>query len=55
LFNLYTEENFKNNNGMPGLNINRTSINNLRYPEVIVVLAESLEELEHLITNKKTH
>jgi hypothetical protein len=35
---------------MPGLNINGTSINNLRYADDIVVFAESQEEFQQVIT-----
>ena len=49
LFNIYTENIFKNIEEMPGLKINGKIINNLRYADDTVLLAESEHELERLI------
>jgi hypothetical protein len=49
LFNLYTENIFKHIKEIPGLNINGNIINNLRYADDTVLLAENPEELQHLV------
>ena len=49
LFNIYTENIFKNIEEMPGLKINGKIINNLRYADDTVLLAESEHELQRLI------
>lgn len=50
LFNIYTENIFKQNEENPGLNINGRTINNLRYADDTVLLAESEHELQELMT-----
>jgi hypothetical protein len=50
LFNNYTEKLFRVIKNMPGLNIHGRNINNIRYADDTVVLAESELELQELIT-----
>ena len=50
LFNLYTEFIFRETENHPGLKVGGTNINNLRYADDTVLLAESEEELQELVT-----
>ncbi|CAH1224416.1 unnamed protein product [Diabrotica balteata] len=51
LFNLYSEEIFQNtlNNIEAGVTVNGKLINNLRYADDTVIIATSIEDLQHLI------
>ena len=50
LFNLYTEHIFRNIEGIPGLIVGGNIINNLRYADDTVLLAESATDLQNLVT-----
>ena len=49
LFNIYTEKIFKQMEEMPGLNICGQIINNIRYADDTVLLADNEQELQNLI------
>ena len=49
LFKLYTECIFKNIEGMPGINISGTMINNLRYADDTVLLANNEQDLQTIV------
>ncbi len=49
LFALYTEMIMRNIDGMDGFKIGGTVINNLRYADDTVIIAESEQQLQHLI------
>jgi hypothetical protein len=49
LFNIYTEVIFKHIKGKPGVKINGRIINNLRYADDTVLMAESEQELQELV------
>ena len=53
LFNMYTEEIFKEFNEMPGIKLLGEFINNLRYADDTVLLAETEEELQELVNAVK--
>ena len=50
LFNLYTEKIFREVEDMNGVNIGGVNINNLRYADDIVLLAEGPMDLQALLT-----
>ncbi|GFS16932.1 endonuclease-reverse transcriptase [Elysia marginata] len=50
LFNLYTEYFFREIDDVPGLKKNGENINNLRYADDTVLLAESENDLQNLVT-----
>ncbi|GFR79706.1 retrovirus-related Pol polyprotein LINE-1 [Elysia marginata] len=50
LFNLYTEYIFREIDDVPGLKVNGENINNLRYADDTVLLAESENDLQNLVT-----
>ncbi|GFR72204.1 retrovirus-related Pol polyprotein from type-1 retrotransposable element R2 [Elysia marginata] len=50
LFNLYTEYIFPEIDDVPGLKVNGENINNLRYADDTVLLAESENDLQNLVT-----
>jgi len=50
LFNLYTEFIFRTIEGSPGLKVGGYTINNLRYADDTVLLAESEQDLQELVT-----
>ena len=50
LFNMYTEKIFREIEGMKGVNIGGVNINNLRYADDIILLAESPMFLKALLT-----
>ena len=49
LFNLYTERIFGETEELPGVKVNGHNINNLRYADDTVLLAESEEDLQRII------
>ena len=53
LFNVYTEQIFRNVEDMPGVKIAGEYINNLRYADDTVLIAESEEELQKLVNEVK--
>ena len=53
LFNLYTEFIFRETNDIPGLKINGVNINNLRYADDTVLLAEDEKSLQDIVTAVK--
>ena len=53
LFNLYTELIFRETNDIPGLKINGVNLNNLRYVDDTVLLAEDEKSLQDLVTAVK--
>ncbi|RUS74522.1 hypothetical protein EGW08_017710 [Elysia chlorotica] len=55
LFNLYTEYIFREIDTVPGLKINGENINNLRYADDTVLLAESQNDLQNLVTIIEEH
>ena len=55
LFNLYTEYIFREIDQAPGLKINGEVINNLRYADDTVLLAETEEDLQELVTIIEVH
>ncbi|GFR91785.1 retrovirus-related Pol polyprotein LINE-1, partial [Elysia marginata] len=50
LFNLYTEYIFREIDDVPGLKVNSENINNLNYADDTVLLAESENGLQNLVT-----
>ena len=50
MFNLYTEYIFRKTNHIPGVKINGHNINNLRYVDDTVLIAEDEASLQHLVT-----
>ena len=57
LFNLYTETIFRNINNMKGVTVGGRNINNLRYADDTVLLAENEADLQNLLNviREKTH
>ena len=56
LFNLYAEHIMRNarlDELQAGINIGRRNINNLRYEDHTILMAESKEELKNLLTRVK--
>ena len=53
MFNLYTEHIFRKTNHIPGVNINGHNINNLRYADDTVLIAEDEASLQDLVTKVK--
>ena len=56
LFNLYAEYNMKNaglDEAQVGIKVARRNINNLRYADYTILMAESKEELKSLLMNVK--
>ena len=53
LFNVYTDHIFRNVEDMPGVKIGGEFINNLRYADDTVLIAESEEELQKLVDEVK--
>ena len=53
LFNIYTEFIFRESNEMPGININGTNINNIRYADDTALLASSNDDLQKLVDKVK--
>ena len=49
IFNVYTEEIFKESDELPGIKLLGEYINNLRYADDTVLLAETEEELQRLV------
>ena len=49
LFNLYTENTFGEMNTNKGIHIGGTTINNLRYADDTVLLAETEEDLQEML------
>ena len=50
MFNLYTEHIFRKTNHIPGVKINGHNINNLRYADDTVLIAEDEASLQDLVT-----
>ena len=50
LFNLYTEHIFRNIERIPGLTVGGNIINNLRYADDTVLLAETAKDLQNIVT-----
>ena len=50
LFNLYTEFIFRKSDEMQGINIGGKNINNLRYADDTVLMAESEQQLQALVS-----
>ena len=50
LFNLYTEFIFRETDHFPGVKIGGRNINNLRYADDTVLLAENVDDLQNLTT-----
>ena len=53
MFNLYTEYIFRKTNHIPGVKINGHYINNLRYADDTVLIAENEASLQDLVTAVK--
>ena len=53
MFNLYTEHIFRKTNHIPGVKINGLNINNLRYADDTVLIAEDEASLQDLVTAVK--
>ena len=53
IFNLYTEHVFRKTNHIPGVKINEHNINNLRYADDTVLIAEDEASLKDLVTAVK--
>ena len=49
LFNLYTECIFKSIEGMPGINISGNIVNNLRYADDTVLIADNEQDLQNIV------
>ena len=54
MFNLYTELIFRNINELEGVNIGGYNINNLRYADDTVLLAENEEQLQKVVDQVNT-
>ena len=54
MFNLYTDIIFRNIENLPGLCVGGIKINNLRYADDTVLLAESEEKLQDIVNTVKT-
>ena len=54
LFNLYTDMIFRNIDQRPGIKIEGHTINNLRYADDTVLLAENETELQQILDSVKT-
>ena len=53
LFNIYTEFIFRESNEMPGIKINGTNINNIRYADDTALLASTNEDLQKIVDKVK--
>ena len=53
LFNLYTEHIFRQIDELPGVKIGGRNINNLRYADDTVLLAETEEDLQKIVDQVK--
>ena len=49
MFNLYTECIFKSIEGMPGINISGNIVNNLRYADDTVLIADNEQDLQNIV------
>ena len=53
LFNIYTEFIFRESNEMPGIKINGTNVNNIRYADDTALLASTNEDLQKIVDKVK--